>query len=166
MILQSLSLLTSGYQIINLKVHKSVELLTSYMAAFLEKCVNNRKLRKIKISPKPRYLKITGYIPSCLKFMSTFYFLYRFYYIICKFIYLTSLFSMLLRMPHNCFQITSRIFYWEDKWSSPLLCILDINIFHISSNRTMDIFGHNAFTWLGWFSLGGTPKLEFSCYKL
>ena len=86
---ESLCLLTSGYQISNLKVHKSVVLLTSYMAAFLEKCVNNRKPRKIKISLKPRYLKITGYISSCLKFMSTFCFLYRFYYTICKFIYLT-----------------------------------------------------------------------------
>lgn len=37
-ILQSLNLLTSGYQIINLKDHKSVELPTSYLALFKEMC--------------------------------------------------------------------------------------------------------------------------------
>lgn len=89
MTLQNLSLLTSGYQIINLKVHKSVELLTFYKPAFLEKCVNNRKLGKRKTSLKPSHLKITGYISSCLIFMSKFCLLYRFYYIVCKFIYLT-----------------------------------------------------------------------------
>lgn len=84
-IFQRLSLLPSGHPIINLKVHKSVKLLTSYMADFLEKCVNNRKLEKSKNITQTKQLK-KNYVFSSLMFMSK---VLPFLYYTQKFIYLT-----------------------------------------------------------------------------